>query len=641
MSRSRILPLVAVLCALLVALAAQAQPVIPREQTLIIGGAYWEPPKKFNPFNYGGSVSGTVGLIYEPLYLWIPIKPEPERFVPWLAADQPRWISPTEVEIKLRPEAAWWDGSPVTAEDVRFTFYDVPRKVPSSAWGGVRNYIVDVVVVDAKTVRFKFDPNTANYADFLFNLYSVPILPKKFYEPFVNQYGDELTDLAKWPAVAEGKDPTKLLGSGMYKVIYTGDDNFILERVDNWWGTKVFGIPAPKYIKGVVVYSNQVAANMLGAGELDWSCFFIPGGPTMVQRGYAVAFYSKEPYYLSANVAFLFVNTQKPPFNDPNFRKAMYYAIDVDKIIASAFEGAVTKSNPVGLLPFWEKYLAKDLIEKYGYKYDPGKAKEILDKAGYVDRDGDGWRDMPDGKPIRIQIIVPYGWTDWMFAIINIAEDLRKVGIYAEAAFPDFGAYITMIDQGTYDAAINNFGSFATPSPYNLYYWAFNASPGIWTGNHGRYKNTRLTDLIQQLGRIPPLPENEGKIQSVLREIQSILLEEMPALPLWYNGYWFLASQKYWTGWSSEKNPYGVPTIWNGQWQHGGMLVLLNLKPTVTPAPPAPPAEVTPTPPAEVTPAAPAVPTELIAGVIIAIVVAAVLAYYFLARRKKAAPAQK
>ncbi|NAZ24662.1 MAG: ABC transporter substrate-binding protein [Thermofilum sp.] len=627
MSKGKISLVIAILLiAILVAVPVFAQPPnIPREQTLITGGAWWEPPKKFNPLNYGGSVSGTNGLIYEPLYLWIPIKPENERFQPWLAAALPNWISPTEVEIKIRPEAKWWDGSPVTADDVRFTFYDVPRKVTSAAWAGVRNYITDVVVVDSKTVRFKFDPQNVNYGDFLYQLYSTPILPKKYYEPYVNQYGDELTDLGKWPVIAENKDPTKLLGSGMYKVLYTGDDYFILERVDNWWGKDVFGkLPGPKYIKGVIVYSNQVAANMLGAGELDWSTFYIPGGPTMVQKGYVVSFYSKSPYYLSANVAFLFLNTAKKPFNDPNFRKALYYAIDINKIINSAYEGAVVGSNPVGLLPYWQQYLATDLLNQYGYKYDPQKAKQILDQAGYKDVNGDGWRETPDGKPLKVTIIVPYGWTDWMFAAISIADDLKAVGINAEAVFPDFGAYVEQIDKGTYDAAINNFGSFAAPTPYQLYYWAYNATPGIWTGNMGRYQNAKLQQLITQLGKIPP--DQTDKMKSVLRDIQQILLDEMPALPLWLNGYWFLASQKYWTGWPNENNPYAVPTNWNGQWQHGGLLVLLNLKPATQPAQQQPQPTTQPT--------APAGPDYTTIGIVIVVLVIIVITVYMFLRKK-------
>ncbi|MEM2614104.1 MAG: ABC transporter substrate-binding protein [Nitrososphaerota archaeon] len=646
----------------------EAQVTVPREQTLVIGGAYWEPPKKWNPFNYGGSMSGTVGLIYEPLYIWVPIKTAEERFIPWLAKDQPTWESPTSVVIRLRDEAKWWDGTPVSADDIIFTFQTVPQKVTTAAWASVRNYIIEVQKVDSKTARIIFSER-ANYADFLFQLYSAPILPKHVLESFVDQYGDELTDLSKWPIVAPDKDPTKVVGSGMYKILYLADDHFILERVENWWGNTVLGKPAPKYIKGVVVYSNQVAANMLGAGELDWSCFYIPGGPDMVKRGLAVSYYKEPPkLYLPANVAYLFLNTQKEPFNDPRFRKAVYFAIDVDKLIGAAFEGAVEKSNPVGLLPVWKEYLATDLLAKYNYRYDPEEAKRILDAAGYVDRDRDGCRDLPDGRPIRMRIIVPYGWTDWMFAIINIADDLRKVGICAEAQFPDFGLYISEIDRGTYDAAINNFGSFAAPSPYSLYYWAFNATPGIWTGDHGRYDNPELERLITELGRIPPLPEYESEIKAKLRKIQEILLEEMPALPLWYNGYWFLASTKYWAGWPSEDKPYGVPTIWNGQWQHGGLLVLLNLKPVtvITPtaiattvvttvvttvAPTTVVTTVAPTPTVttitapgttfivtitpEVTAAPPAIEPMTLAAIIIAVVVVIAVVVAILLRRRK------
>ncbi|MEM1803855.1 MAG: ABC transporter substrate-binding protein [Desulfurococcaceae archaeon] len=590
--------------------------IIPREQMLVVGGAWWEPPRKWNPFNYGGSASGTVGLIYEPLYIWIPIKPEAERWVPWLAKELPTWESPRSVVIKLRDEAKWWDGRPITADDIIFTFYEVPRKLPWCAWCGMGEYVVEIQKIDEKTVRFVFS-ESPNYANFLQNLYSAPVLPRHVLASFVDQYGGELVDLGKWPVVAEGKDPSRIVGSGMYRIISVADDHAVLERVDDWWGKNVFGLPAPKYVKFVVVFSNQVAANMLGAGELDWSNFYIPGGPDMVRRGYAVAFYKNYPFYLPANVAFLFVNTEKEPFSDPRFRKAMYFAIDIDKLISAAFEGVVIKSNPVGLLPFWEKYLAKDLLEQYGYKYDPDRAKRILDEAGYIDRDGDGCRDLPDGRPFRMSIIVPYGWTDWMFSIINIADDLRKVGICAEAQFPDFSLYVSMIDRGEYDAAINNFGSFATPHPYTLYYWAYRATPGIWIGNHGRYNNPELNALIDELATIPPLPEYEEQIKSVLRDIQKILLDEMPALPLWYNGYWFLASTRYWTGWPSEDDPYGVPICWNGQWQHGGMLVLLRLKPTE--APPAP---------------APVDYTPIVIGAVVVVVIVGALAALLLRRKR-------
>jgi len=610
----------------------------PREQTLVIGGAYWSmPPKIWNVLNYGASNSGIVGLIYETLYIWVPIYPEGKRFIPWLAADLPRWLDSYTVEIKIRPEAKWWDGQSVTARDVWFTFYYVPRKVPTCAWAGMANYITDITVVDDKTVRIHLDPANPSYGDFFYQLYEAPILPEHALKSLVDQYGSELTDTSKWPVVAPNADFRNIVGSGMYKLIEIGQDYFIMERVDNWWGKDVKespftgSLPAPKYIKGVVVYSNQVAANMLGAGDLDWSNFYIPGGPDMVKRGLAKAFYKDYPYYLSANVAFLFVNTQKAPFNDPNFRKAMYYAINIGEIISGAFEGGVVvASNPVGLLPYWSEYLATDLIERYGLNvdgtknYNPDLAETILDEAGYK-RGPDGWRTLPNGTPIRISIIVPYGWTDWMFAAIIIQNNLRKVGIYAEAQFPDFGAYAQMIDSGEYDAAINNFGSFAAPSPYSLLYWAYGRwPPGIWVGNLGRYNNPQLMDLIQRLGNLhPDLQKNE--VKAVLRQIQEILLKEMPALPLWYNGYWFLASEKYWTGWPSEDNPYAVPIIWNGQWQHGGLLVLLHLRPAAAPT--------TTTPSPTATPAKTDWTTVIVIGVVL-LIVGLVIGYFVFARRK-------
>ncbi|MEM3457429.1 MAG: ABC transporter substrate-binding protein, partial [Thermofilum sp.] len=209
-------------------------------------------------------------------------------------------------------------------------------------------------------------------------------------------------------------------------------------------------------------------------------------------------------------------------------------------------------------------------------------------------------------------------------AAISIADDLKAVGINAEAVFPDFGAYVEQIDKGTYDAAINNFGSFAAPTPYQLYYWAYNATPGIWTGNMGRYQNAKLQQLITQLGKIPP--DQTDKMKSVLRDIQQILLDEMPALPLWLNGYWFLASQKYWTGWPNENNPYAVPTNWNGQWQHGGLLVLLNLKPATQPAQQQPQPTTQPT--------APAGPDYTTIGIVIVVLVIIVIAVYMFLRKK-------
>ena len=72
--------------------------------------------------------------------------------------------------------------------------------------------------------------------------------------------------------------------------------------------------------------------------------------------------------------------------------------------------------------------------------------------------------------------------------------------------------------------------------------------------------------------------EQEEKTHELLSKIEEIFLKEMPAIPLWYNGMWFQASESVWTNWPSEKNPYAYPVTWGGRWQIGGVMMLTKLK---------------------------------------------------------------
>ncbi len=562
---------------------AWAQQTPPRDETVVIGGGMWAPPTNFNPLVPWAATTGTIGLIYEVLYLYLP---HTNKWVPWLAAEEPKWLSNDTLQIKLR-DTYWWDGKPLTSEDVKFTFYDLPKMLPSVYYASITSYLVSVETPDEKTVIFHFNKTALNYPQLYYYLYSIPILPKHVFEPIVKEKGQ---DVLKMQIVGADK-PENIVGSGMYKVYSTTEDTIYYVRNDNWWGKKYFGTPGPKYIKYIMVFSNQVALAMLIRGDLDWSNFFIPGIPQLVkQYNFIVTYYKDKPYYLPANVAYLFINHNKKPLNDPVFRKALYYAIDLNRIVNEVYGGAVLKANPVGLIeiPAWKDFLAKDLLAKYNYTYDPEKAKELLDKAGYIDRNGDGWRDTPDGKTIELKVTVPYGWTDWMQAAIIIADCLKAVGIKAEPDFPAYGVYSDMMYKGEFDLLINNFGSFVSPSPYTLYNWAFwpDAPPVgeySWSGNFGRYHNDNLTRILEQIAHTP-LSDKET-LKKLYRELEKILLDEMPYIPLWYNAYWFQATTLHWKGWPTAENPYAVPVTWPGRWQDGGLLVLLHLKP-VTPSTP-------------------------------------------------------
>ncbi len=625
MSRlSRLAPVLVVAAILMVELAAPAiaQPGLPREETIYAGGGLWAPPSNFNPLVPWATTTGTIGLIYEPLFLYKPFKNE---FVPWLAASG-RWLDAKRYEVKLR-DAKWQDGKPVTSDDVRFTFEIA--KEGGFYYSGIWDWLDHIETPDEKTVIFVF--KNPHYPEWDYFRYTIAIVPRHVWEGKENPLQDS------------NENP---VGSGMYRLKGYDQNQVVYERDDNWWGIEYFGKPGPRYIVYMRVASNNVALAMLVRSEIDWSNFFLPGVPQLVKKySFIKTWYKDKPYYLPANVAFLFLNNQKYPLNVTEFRRAMAYAINVQQIVDRVYEGAVLPSNPVGFLPIpaWQKYYAEDVVAEKGFKYDPEKAKEILDRLGFRDVDGDGLREAPSGDKVKLTIIVPYGWTDWMEAARIIAEDLRAVGIDVEAKFPDFSKYYDDLTKGEFDLAINNFNSMVSPSPWTMYNWIFYVDvPPVgknsYSGNFGRYKNAEVAELLEKILVTPDT--EEAKLKEYYRRLQEIFLEDLPYIPLWYNAFWYQASTKYWTNWPDADNPYAVPVTWTGNWQLGGMITLLHLKPagqqqggeqTQPSQQPSQPSQ--PSQPAQ--PAQPAPNYSLYIGAIAVIAIIAAAAWYLARKRSK------
>ena len=88
----------------------------PRSQTLYTSGTMYTPPSNWNPFNVGNYATGAQGLIYEPLFLFDPIK---NSYTPWLAASG-TWSGNTYV-IQVRDNVKWSNGSPLTGADVAYS----------------------------------------------------------------------------------------------------------------------------------------------------------------------------------------------------------------------------------------------------------------------------------------------------------------------------------------------------------------------------------------------------------------------------------------------------------------------------------------------------------------------------------------
>ncbi len=541
---------------------------LPRNETIFISGAAWGPASTWNPFQPGNlaNTTGTVGLVYETLFGFDPLS---GKLFPWLA-DSGTWKDDSTYDLTLRSGLTWSDGQPLTADDVVYTFG--LGKTNTALWFNSVYTVTGLTGAtssDATHVEFTFtNPVYQQWDNFLYNL---PIVPKHLWQ---NKTADD---------VATGANANPV-GSGAYLYLATGQDRNIWQRNDNWWGIKVFGTPAPKYIVDIRTSSNNVALGMVLQGQLDLSNNFLPGVASLVDNGYAATYFPKAPYMLAANTAYLAMNLSKKPLDDPAFRKALAWAIDVPSIVKTAYANLVNASTPGGLLPALSQYDDTAVQASLGYHFDTAKAKQMLAAAGYK-AGADGFVTNKDGSPIKLQVTCPNGWTDWMAAINVISSSAQAAGIDLVAATPDQGAWNTALQSDTFDTTLQN-NTALSNTPWTVYNALFSHPivAQMQAGNFGRYDNQAMFDAVDALGRVK-VTDTAG-MKAAVSKIQTIMLTDMPVIPLWYNGAWAQwdnGPTAVWTGFptASSTSPT-YPITWNGYWQTGGLQTLINLK-LVTP----------------------------------------------------------
>lgn len=545
--------------------------VFDRSETLYVTGDQWGPPSNWNPWNGGGYSVGTLGLIYETLFVYDPMTDE---FTPWLAESE-KWINETTWEVKLRPDITWTDGKALTADDVKFT---VELADPNGAYKAglafqtIWNNLISIDKKDELTLQFKFKENPPYQQIGFYLMYQVPIVPQHLWE------GRDAADIT-------GGANLEPIGSGMYMAESMDQSRAVLVRNENWWGIQAFGkSPAPKRIVGIVVPSNNVGLGLVLQGGIDMDNNFLPGVASLVEGGYGIqTYYPEAPYMIPANTVQLIFNLQKKPMDDVNFRRAMAYAINTQDIVENDYAGLVKAADPTGLMPTWDKFVDKEQAQELAWSYDPEKSKQILADSGYKDVDGDGFVEAPDGSKIDLKITCPSGWTDWMTAIQIISRNAGEVGIQVTPEYPDYGGWLDALLQGTLDMSIRNEVQLSS-TVYAYYMWVFQhpmdtISTAQW-GNYGRYNNPEAFALVDDLAKVKI--GDDAAILEITSKLQKITLTELPTIPLWYNGLWSQVNTNYWTNWPSSApdapNHY-LATEWRGFWNMTAGLMLLDLQP--------------------------------------------------------------
>jgi peptide/nickel transport system substrate-binding protein len=534
-----------------------------RSQTLYMSGNQWSPNNDLNPAKNWDYITGLVGFAYETPFRYDPLK---DKYIPWLATGG-KWSNGTTYRMTVRSGVKWSDGKTMTPADVKYSF-DVAKIATHPQHALWADTGLKSTKVSGNDVVFTFG-GRPGYQQFDFYRFNVAVVPQHVFKSYSN---NEI-------ATGNLSDPKKLVGTGPYLYqsgVGAQSQSVVWKRNDNWWARKALGKNVgPTYIVDIKNGTNAAALGNLLRGNID---LFNNFAPKSAIKGRFKTYFNGAPYHLGANTTWLFPNTTKKPLDDKQFRRALAFSINMNQIIDKAYQGLVTKASPTGLLPIWDKWVDQSVVRKYGFSYNLSRAKSTLAAAGYKDTDGDGYVENKDGSKIDLKIICPNGWSDWMTGIQVIAESAKAAGIKITPSYPEYGTLVDDRGHARYDLLLGNDRQFSnTPWTYYQYIFQLPILKNQVNVNYERYNNPAAWNLTKQLDKTPS--SNKRAYQSVMSKLQTVFLQDLPAIPLWYNGMWSMVNTQYWTGWPSNNGNQYTPTSWRNYWQMTGIDMLTSLRP--------------------------------------------------------------
>ncbi|KND52989.1 ABC transporter substrate-binding protein [Bifidobacterium breve] len=505
---------------------------------ILYGGDAGSPTfvRNFNPFS--SSRRQGINFMFEPLQV---VNAIDGKATPFLATGG-KIIDPQTIEYTIREGVKWSDGEDFTADDVVFTF-NLVKENPALDTLGVWQHIDTIESTDS-TVTFHLKEADIP-AETIIN--QQLIVPEHIWK--------DVDDPVKWT----NEDP---VGTGPYVIDTFGPNQYTLKKNENYWQNDKVAV------EKIVAPASNKQLDIVNKGY-DWAYSFI----TDVDKTWVGANKQHNHYWFPpGGTVSLYPNLTKKPFDDVNFRKGLSYAINRDKIAKDAELGYVDGASQAGLLlPNWEDWINEDIPNQGKVEQDTDKALEYFAKAGYTQKEGK----LVDasGKQLELNITVPNGYTDWLRGMQSAQSQLGKLGITVKLTQPQPAAYTQAQNNGDFDLIVSSFGG--TGSLYqdfnNLLNSEFATPVGTSTSaNFERYKSDEADQLLAQLRAAA----DEDEQKEIVDQLQQIVYDEVPVVTMFYGGLWGLYSDKNFTGWPSEDNPYAPPTTWNSSM----LLVVTNLK---------------------------------------------------------------
>ena len=557
--------------------AAQAPrpKAVPRNRTLIltwIGSreGRWVDFDLWNPYSIGSNHQNGPGILYEPLAYYSAFG---DKEYLWLAESYKYSPDFKELTIKTRSGIKWSDGTPFSAEDVAYTLTSLRDLGPKVRWGvDVQQFMQEARATDPNTVVVKFKIPSPRFFYFMTYKYDIGvyIVPKHIFQ------GQDWTTFKHFD-VAKGWPVT----TSPWKVVFSSPDQKIIDRRDEWWAAAAGLAPMPKVERNIWLPNagEQQSAQGLITNQIDYGMSMQPATfATMFRQNAKITTHSgqKPPYgYMDWWPLSLYVNNERPPFNDKDIRWAISYFIDRKQIVDVGYLGAsIPAPLPLPEYPALRPYMdsVKDLLSRHNtLEYNPKKGEEILTRKGWK-KDGAGFWVDAQGNRIKLDII-GFGSSGPAVGPV-LSELLRRQGIDASMSLPpDFD---DRFNKGQYTGSIYGHGG-SVNDPYHtlrLYQSVSVAVPGGHLVNFARWKNDAYNKIVDEV-YVTDM-NNKAKLTELWRKAMEIWIPELPDIPLVHNIHRVPMNTTYWTNWPTEQNSYVNGAFWHLTYA----MVLWNLQPT-------------------------------------------------------------
>ena len=576
--------------------AAAMAEALPRNETLYFNGQQWGAVVGWNPYSTSNNNAMAIAqqdnarvLTFETPYLYNMLD---GQVYPLLADGPYAWSADqTEITFKINSAAHWNDGTPVTAEDVAYTWathvkYNTPTAAANTA------YIADIVAVDDMTVAIKavLDENNAAVNPLIVQSYvsSNYVMQKAWTETLeARTCGDPTALLADTAA--------DVVFSGPYGPYFADDSKVVMIRDDNYWGqdASMFGkLPAPKYLAHTIFKDNAAGTTALQAGEVDVSQQFNSNVNLLWEEdGLPISTYLPDaPYQIGASLPTAYFNLTSPGLDQVAVRKAIAIAVDYPTIIANAMtnQSATFDQAPRSLMnPTAGEQALYDhdaVADLQWAGNDIAGAIALLDEAGIVDGDGDGWREY-NGENLHYVATCPNGWSDWQAAIEVVAAAGAEIGIDITTNYPEWAVYQTVVTAS--DQPL--------PEGYDIFMmWSDGAGPtqpwarirhllsseyvgmaGNWNGNWGQYSNPDVDALIAAI----PSMTDQAEIKAAYTSLVEMYLTDVPSFTLMYRPQSFhTVNETVWTNFPYDGDGTNPPVPPMDMMDGWGVAGLYNLE---------------------------------------------------------------